>query len=75
MVLGDQTSGSRPAKGKRSQHKPTRLERLKRQVAKELGLWPKVRQAGWGGLTAAESGRVGGIMMHRLRQRRRLVKE
>lgn len=47
---------------------PTRLERLKYEVAEELGLMPKVLEVGWPGLTTAESGRVGGIVAHRLRQ-------
>jgi hypothetical protein len=42
---------------------------LKIEVARELGLWEKVQQVGWGGLTAAESGRVGGMMTRKQRQR------
>ena len=33
---------------------------LKEEIAKELGLWDKVQQNGWSGLSAAESGRLGG---------------
>lgn len=40
---------------------------LKVEVARELGLWDKVQQVGWGGLTAAESGRVGGVMTRKER--------
>ncbi len=46
---------------------PTHLERLKYEVAEELGLMPKVLEVGWPGLTTAESGRVGGIVARRLR--------
>jgi hypothetical protein len=35
---------------------------LKMAVARELGLWDKVQRVGWGGLTAAESGRIGAWM-------------
>ncbi|MDR3050450.1 MAG: alpha/beta-type small acid-soluble spore protein [Oscillospiraceae bacterium] len=49
---------------------PTQLERLKYQVAEELGLMPKVLQVGWPGLTTAESGRVGGIVARRMRDAR-----
>lgn len=35
---------------------------LKAEAARELGLWEKVRTEGWGALTAAESGAVGGYM-------------
>ncbi|MGE5543317.1 MAG: small, acid-soluble spore protein, alpha/beta type, partial [Bacillota bacterium] len=34
---------------------------LKIEVARELGLMGKVRRQGWAELTAAESGRIGGI--------------
>ncbi|HEY3315515.1 MAG TPA: small, acid-soluble spore protein, alpha/beta type [Bacillota bacterium] len=40
----------------------TPQDRLKKRVADELGLMEKVRQGGWGNLTAAETGRIGGIM-------------
>lgn len=42
---------------------------LKMEIADELGLMPKVRLVGWGGLSAAETGRIGGIMTRKLRQR------
>ena len=47
---------------------PTHLERLKYEVARDLGLMPKVLDVGWPGLTTAESGRVGGIVARRLRE-------
>lgn len=40
---------------------------LKMEIADELGLMPKVRLVGWGGLSAAETGRIGGIMTRKLR--------
>lgn len=46
-------------------------ERCKYEVARELGLLPKLREVGWAGLSAAESGRVGGLTGARLRQRRK----
>lgn len=49
---------------------PTQLERLKYEVAEELGLMPKVMEVGWPGLTTAESGRVGGIVARKLRKER-----
>jgi hypothetical protein len=36
--------------------------RLKTEAARALGLWDKVKAQGWGGLTAAESGAVGGYI-------------
>lgn len=40
-------------------------EAAKTEVAKELGLWDKVQSEGWAGLTAAESGRLGGVLSKR----------
>lgn len=37
-------------------------EEMKYEIAKELGLSSKVDKVGWGGLTAEETGRIGGIM-------------
>lgn len=45
----------------------TPLDLLKLEIASELGLAEKVREVGWGGLTAAETGRVGGILQKRLK--------
>lgn len=39
--------------------KMTPAERLKYEVAEEIGLADKVRQYGWRSLTAKESGRIG----------------
>lgn len=43
-------------------------EKLKYEIADELGLSEKVHQYGWGALTAEESGRIGGIMTRRKKQ-------
>ncbi len=48
-------------------------ERLKYEVAEELGLLPKLREVGWAGLSTAESGRIGGIVGARLRQRKKTL--
>ena len=40
-------------------------EKLKYEIAEELGLRDKVDEFGWGGLTAEETGRIGGIMTKR----------
>lgn len=42
--------------------RPDPLYPLKIKVTVDLGLLDKVRREGWGGLTSAESGRVGGWM-------------
>ncbi len=46
-------------------------ERLKYQVARELGLLDKLLQVGWAGLSTAESGRIGGLVGARRRQNRK----
>lgn len=35
---------------------------LKLELAQQLGYGDKIRQAGWGELTSAESGRLGGMV-------------
>ncbi|MBD7913679.1 small, acid-soluble spore protein, alpha/beta type [Clostridium sp. Sa3CUN1] len=42
-------------------------EKIKYEIADELGLKEKVDTYGWGGLTAEETGRIGGIMTKRKR--------
>ena len=46
----------------------TREERMKYEIAQELGLMDKVRSVGWAGLTAQETGRIGGLIGQRRRQ-------
>lgn len=40
-------------------------ERLKYEIANELGLSEKVGKLGWKGLSAKETGRIGGMMTKR----------
>lgn len=44
--------------------KPTQHERSKYQAAKAAGLLERVLEVGWAGLSAKESGRIGGILAH-----------
>ena len=43
---------------------PTNRERIKYRAAKEAGLLERVLEVGWAGLTAKESGKIGGILAH-----------
>lgn len=43
----------------------TLREALKYEIAEELGLTDKIKSCGWSGLTAEETGRVGGLMTKR----------
>lgn len=45
------------------------LAPVKWEAAEMLGLLQKVREVGWGGLTASEAGRVGGYMTKLRRER------
>ena len=40
----------------------TLRERQKYEIARELGLLDRVREVGWAGLTAKETGRIGGLV-------------
>ncbi|SHO52005.1 small, acid-soluble spore protein, alpha/beta type [Anaerocolumna xylanovorans] len=44
-------------------------EKLKYEIATELGLLDKVMESGWKSLSAKESGRIGGIMTKRKKQK------
>ena len=44
---------------------------MKLEIAEELGLTDKIKDAGWKGLTARESGRIGGIMASRQKKKRK----
>lgn len=44
---------------------------LKYEIAEELGLLDKVKKTGWKSLTAKESGRIGGLMTKRKREKLR----
>ena len=58
----DHVKRSRKSKIKK---RPDDWEQLKVEIAKEIGLWPKVASDGWAGLSAAESGRLGGVFSTR----------
>lgn len=40
----------------------TLRERRKYEIARELGLLERVREVGWAGLSAKETGRIGGLV-------------
>lgn len=43
-------------------------DRLKYEIAGELGLLDKIERDGWGELTAKETGRIGGLITVRKKQ-------
>lgn len=50
---------------------PTPEDIMKMEIAEELGLMEKVAEFGWGGLTAKETGRIGGMMTAKKKQRKK----
>jgi len=44
-------------------------EKIKYEIAEELGLTDKVSKEGWGELSAEETGRIGGLMAKRKKNR------
>ena len=49
-------------------HQLTPQEKLKYEIAEELGLLDQVLQKGWKSLSAKETGRIGGLMTKRKKE-------
>jgi hypothetical protein len=47
----------------------TEKDLMKIEIAKELGLWEEVERSGWGALTNAQCGRIGGLLYRRMKER------
>ena len=45
-------------------------DQMKYEIAEELGLLEKVRESGWKSLSAKETGRIGGLMTKKKRERK-----
>lgn len=50
-------------------------DRMKYEIAEELGLLEKVKKEGWKALSAKETGRIGGLMTRRKRAQQKKDKE
>ncbi len=65
-VSGRKTTENRENNGRsrksRMKRRTDDWEAAKLEVAAELGLLEKVQSEGWAGLTAAESGKIGGVL-------------
>ncbi len=46
-------------------------DRMKYEIAQELGLLEKVRELGWKSLSAKETGRIGGLMTKKKREQKK----
>lgn len=60
----------KPTKKKKKELTPQDI--LKYEIAEELGLMEKVNRLGWGGLTARETGRIGGIMTSKKKKKQKI---
>lgn len=49
--------------------KLTEKEKMRFEIARELGISGKIISGGWGALSAQESGRIGGIIASRNRKK------
>ncbi len=56
-----------------SKLKPDEL--LKYEIAKELGLFDKVMDSGWKSLSAKETGRIGGLITKKKKERKKAAEE
>ena len=66
-MVQDESREAGPKRSVKSRMKkrPEDWEKLKVEIAKELGLWTKVCESGWSGLSAVDSGRLGGVFAAR----------
>jgi hypothetical protein len=60
---------------KKQKREMTADERMKYEIAEELGLLSKVNESGWKSLTSKESGKIGGIMTKRKRDLQKIAAE
>lgn len=55
-------------KSKKMKNVETIESKLKYEIAEELGLTDKIKEVGWGGLTAKETGKIGGLITVKKRE-------
>ena len=58
-------------KSNKKKKEPTLKDIMKMEIAEELGLTDKLEKLGWGGLTAKETGRIGGLMTAKKKKRKK----
>ncbi len=65
----------KPSRKSKMKKRPEDWEKLKQEIAMELGLWDVVKHDGWAGLSAEQSGRLGGVFSARKRQLENAISE
>lgn len=53
----------------------TQDQKMKLEIASELGLLDQVQRDGWKSLTSKETGRIGGLMTKKKREMKKLAEE
>ncbi|MGN0299628.1 MAG: small, acid-soluble spore protein, alpha/beta type [Lachnospiraceae bacterium] len=53
----------------------TPRDKMKLEIAKEIGVFDKVMEQGWRSLSAKESGKIGGMLTSRLKQMKKNEKD
>lgn len=62
-------------KPKKEKKELSEVDLLKYEIANELGLMDKINKSGWKSLTAKESGRIGGLITKKMREKAQKDKE
>jgi len=57
----------KPSKKSKVKKTPEYVEKMKLEIAEEIGLLEKVKNFGWAGLSAAETGKIGGLLTRKLK--------
>jgi len=56
-------------KKKKDEGKPPGATKMKEEIARELGLEDEIAEKGWGNLSSRDTGRIGGIIAGKLKQK------
>ena len=71
MVDKDNLKKDKKDKKEKKKKVPTPDDLMKLEIAKEIGIMDKLEEFGWGGLTAKETGRIGGLMTAKKKKQRK----
>ncbi len=71
----EQSQGVQRSRKSKMKKRPPDWEALKVEIAQEIGLWDKVVENGWSGLSAVDSGRLGGLFAKRRKEYESLPEE
>lgn len=76
MIENNNTENNSPVSSKEKLYDALTLDqKMKLEIASELGLLDQVQRDGWKSLTSKETGRIGGLMTKKKRQMKMNQKE